>query len=152
MKLSHTKARVLSKALMATGLVCAILFILSTRLSLGVLVGSHHAITSTAGLVSWRWSISDWSTNIATMSHFGPLFLDRNDDALEWWPTIRDSPASGELSFPLIYPMLGMLIPGIYLAYRHRFRPGCCKRCGYDLAGLPTNVPCPECGRARPSA
>jgi hypothetical protein len=147
MPLPYTQARLLSKTLLAVGLLTAILFILSTRFMLGVLIGSHHAIASSAGLISWQWSISDWSQEIAGMSHIGPFFVDRNDGPVEWWITIRDVPARGDISFPLIYPALATLIPGIILALRHRFPPGCCKRCGYDLAGLEPGAPCPECGR-----
>lgn len=34
-----------------------------------------------------------------------------------------------------------------YRARRHR--AGCCTQCGYDLKGLATHVPCPECGKQR---
>lgn len=151
MPLSYSKARILSKALLATGLIGATLFILSTRLALGVLIGSHHAVQCSGGLISWGWSISDWSQDIAALPHYGPFFADRSDEPIEWSPAFRDTPVRGDLSFPLIYPILATLIPGTILALRHRFRPGHCKRCGYDLTGLEADAPCPECGRALPS-
>ncbi len=151
MRLTHAQLRMLSKILLISGLLCAIFLILSTRLALGVVIGSHHAIQCSGGLISWGWSISDWSQDIAALSHAGPFFADRSDEPLQWAPAIRDTPVRGELSLPLIYPTLALLVPGAILAHRVRFRPGHCRRCGYDLAGLEGDAPCPECGRARPS-
>jgi hypothetical protein len=148
--LTYVRARLLSKALMATGLVCAILFILSTRLAMGVLIGSHHAFIFSGGVISWQWTISDWSQDIVAHPHLGPFFVDRNEAPLEWSLAYRDTPLNSELDFPLIYPLLATLLPGLFIALRHRFRPGHCKRCGYDLAGLEPHAPCPECGRPQP--
>ncbi len=150
MPLTYSKARTISRTLLAIGLVCAILFTLSTRLSFGTLIGSHHTLQCSSGLLIWQWSISDLSNELVGMSHFGPLYLGRSDGPLEWSIAVRDTPVGGDAALPLIYPMLATLIPGIIIAYRHRFRPGHCRRCGYDLAGLEGDAPCPECGRAGP--
>lgn len=34
------------------------------------------------------------------------------------------------------------------IGIRKRWRPGMCRRCGYDRSTLPNAAPCPECGRA----
>lgn len=46
----------------------------------------------------------------------------------------------------LAAPAGGLLLLGLLLiwAAKVRYRRGCCRACGYDLAGLP-NLRCPEC-------
>lgn len=43
------------------------------------------------------------------------------------------------------FPLAGF----IWWLQRRRGRSGSCRRCGYDLTGLPTHAVCPECGRPR---
>ena len=97
------------------------------------------------------WSTIDYPKELSRYSHLGPFYVDRAEEQFLWIINVRYVSDPGHVSFPLIYPMLATLIPGIIIAYRHRFRPGHCRRCGYDLAGLEGDAPCPECGRARPS-
>jgi hypothetical protein len=48
------------------------------------------------------------------------------------------------LAAAVLVPLHG--VPWAVKAWRGR--PGCCRGCGYDLAGLPPGSPCPECGSA----
>ena len=63
-----------------------------------------------------------------------------------WLPgPIRRNQTSG-ITIPL-WPLAALLgAPGAFLRIRMRHRPGHCRACGYDLAGLAAG-PCPECGR-----
>jgi hypothetical protein len=59
-----------------------------------------------------------------------------------------------ESAIPLWIPTVACVALAVLLAvpdWRNRFRPGPgqCPKCRYNLAGLPPNSPCPECGRAR---
>ena len=41
-----------------------------------------------------------------------------------------------------------VLVPKAWRRAR-RHRTGCCVSCGYSLAGLAANAPCPECGKGK---
>src|SRR4051812_37899371 len=50
---------------------------------------------------------------------------------------------------PLWGLAVAVAVPGAILWYRHRrhrFGPGRCPKCGYELAGLAEGAGCPECG------
>jgi hypothetical protein len=74
-----------------------------------------------------------------------------------WWywhrvPYITLNPPVSSVAFP------GWLIPGVLTIVgvpllrsgiiARRARVGLCKKCHYDLRGLPPGSPCPECGTA----
>jgi hypothetical protein len=82
------------------------------------------------GIRIWRWW--DWYIN------WGNLGAARSGYAL-----IRITP----------WP-LALLLAGVGLAVlpRRIAHAGCCCRCGYDLAGLAANNPCPECGKVTADA
>lgn len=70
-------------------------------------------------------------------------------------PTLTHSAAATyhRLGLPL-WPLAGMSAAGAWLvrrAARRYVHPALCHACGYDLHGLPSHTPCPECGAARPS-
>jgi hypothetical protein len=66
-----------------------------------------------------------------------------------WWfrwgndHTVRASPYAAPLWFPVVL----IAIPTAYLWRRtRRVAPGLCPKCKYNLAGLASQAPCPECG------
>ena len=52
----------------------------------------------------------------------------------------------------LSLPILGIVYLVLALWNPQRMRGRVCSRCGYDLAGIPPRVLCPECGAPRPRA
>ncbi len=57
-----------------------------------------------------------------------------------------------EAGYTIVPCALWHLITGPWLmrwAQRHKLSSDLCLNCEYDLAGLPAQVPCPECGTAR---
>jgi hypothetical protein len=57
--------------------------------------------------------------------------------------------ASGwKVGVPLFIP-IGVLVFAAYFARKRLLAraKGACRKCGYDLAGLPAGAKCPECGR-----
>lgn len=71
---------------------------------------------------------------------------------IELLPVVRIGESAGGgnnwyVRLPLWIPTVALLIWCALAWRRARFpRPGLCPRCGYDLAGLPSEQ-CPECGR-----
>ncbi len=60
--------------------------------------------------------------------------------SVEWWPLLASIAVLGA-------PLGGGLLTLTALRAWQRARRGRCPRCGYDLAGLPCDAPCPECGK-----
>jgi len=60
----------------------------------------------------------------------------------------RYSTFGGFVQVPLWMPLLVFAIPSAiaWERFARRRRRGTCAVCGYDLAGLPKDAPCPECG------
>jgi hypothetical protein len=57
------------------------------------------------------------------------------------------------LATPVWFGVLHLMrAPVAWVIGRFRAPPWACPKCRYDLRGLPEDVPCPECGRAREPA
>ncbi len=67
---------------------------------------------------------------------------------LRWLPRWDAQPLSTWLWLPLWIPIATLLAAALAATRTQRSRPGRCPRCGYDLRGLETGSPCPECGPA----
>jgi hypothetical protein len=66
-----------------------------------------------------------------------------------WWWHRRYAAGGWSVGFHLWLPAGATFVVSAlsaFNAYRTRRRPGHCP-CGYDRSGLPTDAPCPECGR-----
>jgi hypothetical protein len=83
------------------------------------------------------------------------------DPHLQWWSfrfssTMQPDKSGAKMrttsiGFPLWLPLAVIGLPTARLwrlRWRDRFGPGHCRKCGYDLTGLPAPAACPECGRA----
>lgn len=76
-----------------------------------------------------------------------------------WLPTSNRYSISGALNWRETFVPLWMFWGGAItaaivmgpLARARRRRRGLCLRCGYSLAGLATEAPCPECGNRAPA-
>jgi hypothetical protein len=86
---------------------------------------------------------------IVMLLHYAalPLVLSESDRFGDWDYARRDP---GTLGFFLVVYGVGQV--GLWiLHFRAIYRPvkprGACQSCGYDRRGVPTNSPCPECGR-----
>lgn len=104
-----------------------------------------------AALAWWTQYEEDWSTRKLVQSE------------RRAWTLTSASPKNIPLRFPLHVRWEGLIVNTVVwavlawsplavgLAVRRwlRGRRGGCLTCGYDLRGLPTNAPCPECGTGR---
>jgi hypothetical protein len=69
-----------------------------------------------------------------------------------WWPeAINVGPGNFTKYYvfvPIWMPLVAFAVPSALAWWRHarRVRPGQCKTCRYNLAGLATGTLCPECG------
>jgi hypothetical protein len=83
--------------------------------------------------LEWRWHAS---------KRFPPV---------TWWPPVYRTSAGGRtfvtISIWLPAAMSGLLAGFLWTRERKRHRPGDCPCCGYDLTGLPSTRPCPECAQ-----
>jgi hypothetical protein len=74
------------------------------------------------------------------------------DQSWQWRPWARAGSFGFHAIIPLWLPVACTGAPALVLWRRRlRTRSGCCARCGYDLSGLKSGAPCPECGAARPA-
>ena len=63
----------------------------------------------------------------------------------EWWPRAQHSPTEDLYFVPWWNIAAGsiLVLTGVHLLHSRQH----CRKCGYDLRGLPGNI-CPECGRS----
>lgn len=92
--------------------------------------------------------------------HRSTVQFRQNTEPWSWWFTHEqivtsissDGPVSMSmlevLSIPMWVPLALVALPTALAWRRHlrRIPPDHCPRCRYNLAGLPPNSPCPECG------
>lgn len=71
----------------------------------------------------------------------------QGDETSIWWIETVDTQHSDGFACPCSIPFLFVAFPTGILFWRdRRFRPGHCKKCGYDLTGN-TSGRCSECGK-----
>ena len=109
-------------------------------------------LTVSNGAVWYGWALVPASPesmgwNAAALGRMDPN--DSNFEPLQWRPRLRSKPKN----FVLIIPLWMIALPSAAVAtwtfLSLRRRVGQCE-CGYTLAGLPAQAPCPECGSTRP--
>ncbi len=109
-----------------------------------------------------------WGVGLADGFECAPVAEPWGRANFAWWSFRREIPASpfvGPRHLPLTYPILALALPAAWLWFtdtraRRRRRAGRCRKCGYDLTGLPLRSAhttaaadraspiCPECGAA----
>ncbi|MGE3109135.1 MAG: hypothetical protein AB7G11_15030 [Phycisphaerales bacterium] len=81
----------------------------------------------------------------------------RGEASMRWWfeREVSQRPFSPTTVWVPLWAAAALPLGVSVRAWSGVIRRGCrrkrslCPRCGYDLAGLPGPVPCPECGTAR---
>jgi hypothetical protein len=82
-------------------------------------------------------------------SAYRGLSLRRHSAEFGWWFWNYRHPFVHIFYTPLWLPAAALAAPAGWLWWRGSRRAGRCRRCGYDLSGLPVTAACPECGRAQ---
>lgn len=99
---------------------------------------SKHG-TGMTGSMTWKRPL----VSLTSLDHVG-LRLHPQDPGFS-------SPSMVRIGVPLLVP-LGACCAAYFVsrwASRRTRLPGHCSACGYLLAGLPCDTPCPECGHSR---
>lgn len=91
--------------------------------------GRPRWLTQDRSGCSWKWGYSytsgvDTGLNAVLTTH-----------AIPFWP------------LPLFVLFIGVRLFRSGIRARRRARSGSCAKCGYNLAGLAADAPCPECGK-----
>lgn len=70
-----------------------------------------------------------------------------SDPGVVWW--IGPTPdAFSAIEAPLWIPAAVLVGLGTWAIFGWRWPQGVCRKCGYDVASLPPDAVCPECGTA----
>ena len=125
------------------------LLVASIRWQLGVFVTDHTIVTASAGSlgVYWYIGVSPRATVLAMTSSAGPFYVLPQPVKFVWLYYMPEDPSTGGLGVALWIPAAGLLGYGWCLWRQSRDLRGHCRRCRYDLSGLPPGAPCPECGQ-----
>ena len=106
------------------------------------------------GTVSYLWTTHEKRLEIISKTGY-PLqrqwnwYCSPRQVPMEWWGGFTQIPGRAAIWAPLWpFTLAGGTVALLCWRRRRRLaRIGCCKVCGYSLAGLPAGAPCPECGR-----
>lgn len=154
--MNRPSRRCLAWALLAVGLLCIALAVVSKSVFVSVIA----IVSQDAYLLGWADGDMVFGKSVSVMP-----------DGTSWWECFQSNLPSGMsvgqlgdlqidwmshessssgvttewcYAVPLHVPILLIMVSGALLFYFSRLRPGTCKKCGYDLkGGFPK---CPECG------
>lgn len=78
------------------------------------------------------------------------MFVSPRVGSFAWTPHVFSRAQSLGFVLPLWIPLAVCAALAMAITHRRRvaIQRGCCKKCGYSLAGLAANAVCPECGYA----
>ncbi len=106
---------------------------------------------------SLAWRLEGARLNITRRPSRNPesFYIAINSEPLRWnWDARYNAPGDWYISIPLWTPILLALAWTLFAWWpaRRRFDPRNprCPSCGYALASIPPNSPCPECGKPAP--